>query len=105
MFQYVIVRSTRNLVEPEQADTVNAVYGPYDEQGASRAYRGLVAAGYGQGASNLHVRGLIATDEKAIEAAVIDRVRSGRISEIKPGTGTPIVGDPIHGSFTETVTR
>ena len=85
MFQYVIVRSTRNLVEPEQADTVNCVYGPYDEQGASRAYRGLVAAGYGTGASNLHVRGLIHTSEEAIEAAVIERVRTGRTaSETAP---------------------
>lgn len=78
MFQYVIVRTTRSLVDTDQADTVNAVYGPYDEQAASRAYRGLVAAGYGSGASKLHVRGLIGTTEEGIEAAIIERVRTGR---------------------------
>ena len=80
MFQYVIVRTTQCLTDTEQRDTVNAVYGPYDEQGASRAYRGLVAAGYGSGASNLSVRGLLNTTEEAIEAAVIERVRTGRIA-------------------------
>lgn len=60
---YVIVRTTRCLSDPEQADTVNIVYGPYDEQGASAAYRKLVAAGLGEGASKLHVRGLCPTGD------------------------------------------
>lgn len=81
MFQYVIVRTTKNLVEPDQADTVNLVYGPYDEQGASRAYRGLVAAGFGKGASKLHVRGLMNTTEEGIEAAVIEHIRGGHTPE------------------------
>ena len=80
--QYVIVRTTQCLTDNEQRDTVNVVYGPYDEQAASRAYRGLVAAGYGRGASNLSVRGLIQTSEEAIEAAVIERVRTGRVDSV-----------------------
>ena len=80
--QYVIVRTTQCLTDNEQRDTVNVVYGPYDEQGASRAYRGLVAAGYGSGPSNLSVRGLIQTSEEAIEAAVIERVRTGRVDSV-----------------------
>jgi hypothetical protein len=76
--QYVIVRSTRCMIDRNQPDTVNAVYGPYDEQGASRAYRGLVAAGFDSAQSNLHVRALLSTSEEAIEAAVIEHVRHGR---------------------------
>lgn len=60
---YVIVRTTQCLVDTEQADTVNMVYGPFDQQGAQAAYRKLVAAGLGEGASRLHVRGLCATGD------------------------------------------
>lgn len=62
-FTYVIVRTIRSVVDVDQADTVAMVYGPYDQQGAQAAYRKLVAAGLGDGASKLHVRGLFPTGD------------------------------------------
>ncbi len=63
--QYVIVRSLRDI--EEDRDTVACVYGPFDEQGASAAYRKLVAAGLAQGRAYLTVRGLYPTGDTPVE--------------------------------------
>jgi hypothetical protein len=81
---YVIVRTIRSIVIDDQADTVACVYGPFDEQGCSAAYKKLVAAGLADGAARLHIRGLYATGDSPVA---------------DPWTFRP------SGSFTETVTR
>jgi len=60
--QYVIVRLIKSVVL-DGNDTVAIVYGPYDEQGCSAAYKKLVAAGLADGAARLEVRGLFATGD------------------------------------------
>jgi len=64
--QYVIVRTIRSIVLEDQADTVAIVYGPYDEQGCSAAYKKLVASGLAEEPARLHVRGLFPTGDSPL---------------------------------------
>ena len=61
--QYVIVRTIRSVVIDDQADTVACVYGPYDEQGCSAAYKKLVAARLAEEPARLHIRSLTPTGD------------------------------------------
>ena len=69
--QYAIVRLIKlspGLGSCDSRDwTVACVYGPYDEQGCSAAYKKLVAAGLGDGDNaDLVIRGLYATGDTPV---------------------------------------
>jgi hypothetical protein len=87
--QYVIVRIIPSIVL--ERDTVAIVYGPYDVQGCRAAYRKLVAAGLADGDARLEIRGLFATGDSPEVTT--------KVTEIKPGTGVPIVGEPIKATL------
>jgi hypothetical protein len=74
--QYVIVRSTRRL--DGQEPILNAVYGPFDEQGCSAAYR-VLRREFPGGDTDLTTRGLLSIAEEFLSperATKVDRVRA-----------------------------
>lgn len=63
MITYCIVRIIESTIL--ERPTAAIVYGPYDEDGARRAYRSLVSFGLGEGA-HLEVRALVPTGDSPL---------------------------------------
>lgn len=87
---YIIVRTIELSNGP---DIVGAVYGPFDEQGCSAAYKGLRVL---HPSDTLTVRGLLPVDLRELGLAVAEPIKA-RIAD-RCECGAPY--DPEFGGYT-----